>query len=257
MIRCIAMDDEPLALTQITGYIGKIPFLELIKACSSAFEALSVLSITPVDLIFADINMPDLNGMEFARSLKNRPMIIFTTAYSEYAIEGFKVDAVDYLLKPFGFQDFLKAANKAQHLAELQQPSSGAGTTEVQSKESGEKYLFVKADYKIIRLDTDKILYMESKSEYVRIFLEESKPIMTLLSMKALEERLPADRFMRVHRSFIVNLQKIQAVANNRIIFNKDAYIPIGNQYKKNFSNYLDKHSLGASRGETPRDAQL
>lgn len=237
------MDDEPLALKQITGYIEKVPFLELVKACPSAFDALSILSQTHVDLIFADIYMPDLNGMDFVKSLQDRPMIIFTTAYSEYAVEGFRVDAIDYLLKPFGFNDFLKAVNKAQRYFELRTPAPPP--TIVQENGESEKYLFIKADYKMLRLDIDEILYIESQSEYVRIFLEDTRPVMTLLSMKILEEKLPANKFMRIHRSYIIHLQKITAVANNRVIFNKDTYIPIGNQYKKSFSDYLEKHLLG------------
>ncbi|WP_297900866.1 LytTR family DNA-binding domain-containing protein [uncultured Parabacteroides sp.] len=242
MIRCIAIDDEPLALAQIVGYIGKVAFLELIKGCSSAMEALEIVNKEKTDLIFVDINMPDLNGMDFVKSLSHKPMIIFTTAYSEYAVEGFRVEALDYLLKPFGFNDFLRSANKALRQSELLSPKPGS-STEIATGEN--EHLYVKADYKMIRLDIDKIIYAESKSEYVRIYLENEKPIMTLLSMKILEERLPMDKFMRVHRSFLVNTSKITAIANNRIIIGKDVYIPIGNQFKEKFNNYIDKHFLG------------
>ena len=247
MIRCITIDDEPLALIQLTGYIEKVPFLKLVKACNSALEALDLLAKDPVDLIFADINMPDLNGVDFVKSLVNKPIIIFTTAYTEYAIEGFRVNALDYLLKPFGYNEFLKAANKALHQYELQakiQQHPLPASPEVPA-ENGNNNLFIKADYKMIRLDMNKIIYMESQNEYIRIFFEDQKPVMTLLSMKKLEERLPAERFMRVHRSYIVNLEKITAVANNRIISGKDTYIPIGNQYKDKFNEYLEKHYLG------------
>ena len=247
MIRCITIDDEPLALIQLTGYIQKVPFLELVKACNSALEALDLLAREPVDLIFADNNMPDLNGVDFVKSLVNRPIVIFTTAYTEYAIEGFRVNALDYLLKPFGYNEFLTAANKALHQYELQSKVQLPSTPSVQETpaEKESLNLFIKADYKMIRLDMNKIIYMESQNEYIRIFLEEQKPIMTLLSMKKLEERLPASLFMRVHRSYIVNLEKITAVANNRIIYGKDTYIPIGNQYKDKFNEYLEKHYLG------------
>ena len=247
MIRCITIDDEPLALIQLTGYIEKVPFLKLVKACNSALEALDLLAKDPVDLIFADINMPDLNGVDFVKSLVNKPIIIFTTAYTEYAIEGFRVNALDYLWKPFGYNEFLKAANKALHQYELQakiQQYPLPASPEVPA-ENGNNNLFIKADYKMIRLDMNKIIYMESQNEYIRIFFEDQKPVMTLLSMKKLEERLPAERFMRVHRSYIVNLEKITAVANNRIIYGKDTYIPIGNQYKDKFNEYLEKHYLG------------
>lgn len=247
MIRCITIDDEPLALVQLTGYIEKVPFLKLVKACNSALEALNLLAKDPVDLIFADINMPDLNGIDFVKSLVNKPIIIFTTAYTEYAIEGFRVNALDYLLKPFGYNEFLKAANKALHQYELQakmQQHPLLVSPEV-TAENDKNNLFIKADYKMIRLDMNKIIYMESQNEYVRIFFEDQKPVMTLISMKKLEERLPAERFMRVHRSYVVNLEKITAVANNRIIYGKDIYIPIGNQYKDKFNEYLEEHYLG------------
>ena len=249
MIRCIAIDDEPLALQQLTGYIEKVPFLDLVKVCNNALEALDFLAKEPIDLIFTDINMPDLNGVDFAKSLINKPMIIFTTAYTEYAIEGFRVSALDYLMKPFGYNDFLRAANKALHQYELMSKAQSipfsVSTPSTNINESENNSLFIKADYKMIRLDTNSIIYMESQNEYIRIFLENQKPIMTLLSMKKLEERLPADKFMRVHRSYIVNLEKISAVANNRIIYGKDLYIPIGNQYKDKFYTYLEKHFLG------------
>lgn len=242
MIRCIAIDDEPLALTQITGYIHKVTFLELVKACSNAMEALEIVNKEQIDLIFVDINMPDLNGMDFVKSLSHKPLVIFTTAYSEYAVEGFRVEALDYLLKPFGFNDFLKSANKALRQSELVS-SKPESRMEIVTDEN--EHLYVKADYKMIRLDISKIIYAESQSEYVRIYLENEKPIMTLLSMKALEERLPMDKFMRVHRSYLVNTAKITAIANNRIIIGKDIYIPIGNQFKEKFNNYIDKHFLG------------
>ena len=244
MIRCIAIDDEPLALAQLTGYIGKVPFLELVKGCNSALEALDIMTSTTINLIFIDINMPDLNGMDFVKSLTIRPMIIFTTAYPDYAIEGFRVNALDYLLKPFGYNDFLKAAQKALHQYELLTKDKPQTQAPVQAEQSINS-LFIKADYKMVRMDINAILYMESQNEYVRIFSEDKKPIMTLISMKALEEQLPADKFMRVHRSYIINLQKITAIANNRIIYGKDIFIPIGNQYKEKFTNYLERHFLG------------
>ncbi|RHJ83457.1 LytTR family DNA-binding domain-containing protein [Parabacteroides sp. AM08-6] len=242
MIRCIAIDDEPLALSQLSGYILKVPFLQLVKSCNSALEALKLVSSTPIDLIFTDINMPDLNGMDFVKSLTNKPMIIFTTAYSEYAVESFRIDVLDYLLKPFGYSDFLKAANKALIQYELLEKDKSRPSSLPKQESSS---LYVKADYKMIRLDINTILYLESQNEYVRIYSENQRPIMTLASMKALEEQLPANKFMRVHRSYIINLQKIIAVTNNRILYGKDIYIPIGNQYKEKFNNYLKKHSLG------------
>lgn len=246
MIRCLAIDDEPLALAQLTNYIEKVPFFKLTKACSNAMEALEWLTTESVDLIYVDINMPDISGLDFVKSLRHKPLVIFTTAYAEYAIEGFRVEAFDYLLKPIGFSDFLRSANRAAQqmaLAEAKNNPTNEGGKPTETNQEG--YLFVKADYKMLRIDINKILYVESQSEYVRIYLDNDKPIMTLLSMKALEERLPSDRFMRVHRSYLVNSAKITAVANNRIIIGRETYIPIGNQYKERFNLFVDRHFLG------------
>ncbi len=237
MIRCIAIDDEPLALTQLAGYILKVPFLKLVESCSSAFEAINVISREEIDLIFVDINMPDLNGLDFVRSLIHKPLIIFITAYSEYAIEGFKVDALDYLLKPFGYSDFFKSANKAKQQYELLLSSH--------NQPDDKKHLFIKTEYRIVRIEIDSIIYIESMSEYVRIHTIQSKPIMSLLSMKILEERLPKSKFMRIHRSYIVNLQKIVEVSKGRVIMEGQIYIPIGEQYKESFNHYLGKSFLG------------
>lgn len=243
MIKCIAIDDEPLALTQLTGYISRVPFLQQVKACQDAFDAMEVLAAEEIDLIFVDINMPDLNGLDFVRSLVVRPLIIFTTAYSEYAIEGFKVDAIDYLLKPFSFQDFLKASDKARRQLEYQSNSSTESEANVFNDDGS---LFVKADYKIVRININDIKYVECMSEYVRIFIEgEDKPVMTLLSMRKLEERLPTNQFMRVHRSYIVNLRKIAEISRLRIIFDGSTYIPIGENYKDKFTEYINKMCLG------------
>ena len=246
MIKCLAIDDEPLALAQLTNYIEKIPFFQLAKAYSNAMEALEWLNTESVDLIYVDINMPDVNGLDFVKSLRHKPLVIFTTAYAEYAIDGFRVEAFDYLLKPIGFSDFLSSANRAAQqmaLAEAKNNPTNEGGKPTETNQEG--YLFVKADYKMLRIDINKILYVESQSEYVRIYLDNDKPIMTLLSMKALEERLPSDRFMRVHRSYLVNSAKITAVANNRIIIGRETYIPIGNQYKERFNLFVDRHFLG------------
>lgn len=250
MMKCIAVDDEPLALTQIASYIGRVPFLELIKPCSNAFEAMQLMSNEKIDLIFIDINMPDLNGLDFVRSLPVKPLIVFTTAYSEYAVDGFKVDAVDYLLKPFSFQDLLKAAEKARHRFEYlrnDQISIPADepmeTPHIEKDES----LFVKSDYRIVRISINDIKYIEGMSEYVRIFIEgENKPIISLLSMKKLEEMLPPSRFLRVHRSYIVNMQKIVEVSRLRIVFDKNTYIPIGDNYKDRFNEYINGRSINS-----------
>lgn len=246
-MKCIAVDDEPLALSQISSYISRIPFLELVKSCSDAFDAMKVLSEEKVDLVFIDINMPDLNGLDFVRSLAVKPIIVFTTAYSEYAIDGFKVDAVDYLLKPFSFQDLLKAAEKARHKFEYlkihaddSEIKKVSDTPTIDNSGS----LFVKSDYRIVRIEIKNIKYIEGMSEYVRFYLEgEAKPVISLLSMKKLEDILP-DNFLRVHRSYIVNMQRIVEVSRLRIIFDKNTYIPVGDNYKDKFNEYISGRSL-------------
>ncbi len=241
-MKCLAIDDEPLALAQISGYISRIPFLTLVKSCQDAFEAMKVLSEEDIDLIFVDINMPDLNGMDFVKSLVVKPLVVFTTAYSEFAVEGFKVDAVDYLLKPFGFQDLVKAADKARRQFEYRRQEQGEAPAEL-SKE--DNTLFVKTEYKVVRININDIKYVESMSEYVRIFVEgEEKPVMTLMSLTKLEERLPATYFMRVHRSYIVNLRKVTEVSRLRIIFDGKTYVPVGDNYKEKFLEYINRRSL-------------
>ncbi len=237
MIRCIAIDDEPLALKQIVQYIDKTPFLVLVEQFESALETVEFLQDHIIDLMFVDINMPDLSGMEFVKSLKNPPGVIFTTAYSEYAVEGFKVDAIDYLLKPIGYSDFLRAAEKAKDRIH---PRADV----VSQVESNEKFLLIKSEYKIIRINLSDIKYIESMREYLRIHIENQAPVMTLMSMKKMEEYLPIKDFMRVHRSFIVHLNKITTIERNRILFDKDVYIPVSEQYKETFQKYLNENFL-------------
>jgi two-component system, LytTR family, response regulator LytT len=237
MIRCIAIDDEPLALRQITGYIKKTVFLELAGECESALQALELIGKTDVDLMYVDINMPDLSGMDFVKTLDNPPGVVFITAYSEYALEGFRVDAIDYLLKPISYSDFLKSANKVRAWFEKKQ----AKTEEIRSDKN---FLFIKSDYKILRINFDEIKYIEGMSEYIKIYLTNSKPVVTLLSMKSIEEQLPPEKFMRVHRSYIVSLSKISVIERNRIIFDGNVYIPVSDQYKSAFQGFIDKNFL-------------
>ena len=233
-ISCIAIDDEPLAVRKISAYIQKTPFLELVAECRSAFEAMEILNNRAIQLMFIDINMPDLSGMEFVKSLADKPYIVFTTAYSEFAVEGFQVDAADYLLKPITYANFLKAANKVKNLIDL------TANSQKESIRTTASHLFVKSDYKLIRIELDDIRYIESQHEYIKIHLFNSKPVMTQLSMKAIEEQLPSGQFMRVHRSFIVNLKKVSMVERNRIVFDGKVYIPVSDQYKEKFQEYID-----------------
>lgn len=242
MLKCIAIDDEPLALRQLTSYISKIPYLELAATFNNALEAQQMLTGQRVDLIFVDINMPDLNGVDFVRGLIERPMIIFTTAYSEYAVEGFKLDAVDYLLKPFGFADFSRAAAKANSLYELrhnQVPASGRG---IGGAAKHKEYISVKADYKVSLVKISDIIYLESEGEYVRMHLIDGSTITTLFRLKNMETALPSELFMRVHRSYIVNLRMIKAYVKGRIFLSDTEYVPIGENYKEAFQGYVDKN---------------
>jgi DNA-binding LytR/AlgR family response regulator len=237
ILKCIAIDDEPLALKQISSYIEKTPFLELVALCLSAFEAMEIIAMNEIDLLFVDINMPDINGMDFVKSLIKKPQIIFTTAYSEYAMEGFKVDAIDYILKPISYDVFLKAAIKAKTWFELSQQHN-------ETIQTTQDCLFVKSEYKLVRILLSEIKYIESANEYIQIHLLNEAPVTTLIRLKAMEEQLPKDKFMRVHRSFIVNLDRVKVIERNRIIFDQKVYIPIGEQYKDNFQAFVDKTFL-------------
>ena len=236
MIKTLAIDDEPLALQQLTAYIKKVDFLELAGECTSALQARDIMQKTTIDAIFIDINMPDLNGLDFVRQLDTPPLVVFTTAYSEYAIEGYKVDAVDYLLKPFGLDEFRRAANRLKDRLSL--PAAASNET------PEDDTIFVKTDYRVVKLAVSDIRYIEGMSEYLKIYLEGQKPVITLLSMKKMEEYLPP-HFMRIHRSYIINLKKIQEVNKNRVILDADTYLPIGDNYREAFNNYLNTKFLG------------
>ena len=236
-IKCIAIDDEPLALKQINAYIQKTPFLEAVALCNSAFEAMEYLAKQEIDLMFVDINMPDLNGMDFVRSLSQKPQIIFTTAYSEYAMEGFQVDAIDYILKPISYALFLKSATKAKTWFELNRK-------ETETLQTSQDSLFVKSEYKMVRIFFSEIKYIESSNEYIQIHLVNEEPVTTLIRLKVMEEQLPKDKFMRIHRSFIVNLDRVKVIERNRIIFDHSVYIPVGEQYKESFQAFVDKTFL-------------
>ena len=243
MLKCIAIDDEPLALRQLKSYIEKIPYLELTATCNNALEAQQLLASQHVDLIFVDINMPDLSGVEFVRSLVDRPMVIFTTAYSEYAVEGFKLDAVDYLLKPFSFADFSRSAGKANSLYELrhnQRAGEPEATPEALPKDK--EYISVKADYKVSLVKISDIVHLESEGEYVRMHLADGTTITTLFRLKNMEAALPSEMFMRVHRSYIVNLQRIRSYVKGRVFVSDSEYIPIGENYRETFQRYIETH---------------
>jgi len=237
MIRTIAIDDEPLALALVAGYITRTPFLQLAGTFDNALSAVEFLEKQEVDLMFVDIQMPDLSGTEFVRTLMRKSKVIFTTAFEKYALEGFRLQAVDYLLKPFGYEEFLASAQKVQHLIDLEQKQPA-------SLETNDTFLFLKSEYKIRRINFDDILYIEGMKDYVKVFLRnEPRPVLSINSLKALELKLPPSRFMRVHRSFIVNLQRVETIERFRIVFGS-VYIPVSDQYKEKFQAFLDENFL-------------
>jgi len=229
MIRVIAIDDEPLALRQLELYIGKVPFLKLVASCSSATAARPYLE--GADAIFLDINMPDLSGMDFIKSLPHPPAVIFTTAYSEYAVEGFRVNAVDYLLKPFSFKEFEASCGKLRKHLEMQ---------EAFDAREADPVLHFKADYKTIGVDVRKIVYVKSMSEYVKIHLTGTEaPVIVLYSLKNLIEQLPQGHFMRIHRSYIVALEHISAASRSSVQLDNGVTLPVGESYRPSFAEYL------------------
>ncbi len=249
-INCIAVDDEPLALGLVCSFIEQTPFLNLVGRYSSAVEALRAIHSQKVDVLFLDIQMPDLNGIELARVLDNsktnKPRIIFTTAYNQFALEGYRVDALDYLLKPFNYEEFLNAAHKALAYAQLVEKSNAAPAgvavpAAAVEERIEDEYLFLKVEYQLVRLALNDILYIEGLKDYVKVWLQSAeKPVLSLTSLKSLEEKLPAKRFMRVHRSFIVSLDKINSITRNALQIGK-INITVGDQYKEAFSKFLSK----------------
>lgn len=231
MLNCIAVDDENLALDLIEDNIQKVPFLNLVKRCKNAFEAMEVLQNQEIDLLFLDIQMPGITGVQFLQSLPNSPMVIFVTAYKQYALEGFNLNVVDYLLKPIDFERFLKAVNKAYELHNLKQKSTLIETI----AETKPTTIFVNADYSLVKLKIEEITYIEGLKDYIKIHLNTStKPIVTRMTMKSIEEKLPSLEFFRVHKSFIVSLDKIESIRNLKIKIG-NAQIPVSESYSEEF----------------------
>jgi len=232
-IHCIAVDDEPVALEMIAAYVAKTPFLKLVGKCTSAIKALTVLDEHPeVQLVFLDIKMADLNGLEFAGMVdqgdnRRSVRIVFTTAFDQYALDGHKLAALDYLLKPFSFADFTRAANRALEYFTLME------------QDHEPQYLYVYSNYQLIRIDMAQILYLESMSDYIKIYLEDQpKPMLTLMTLKVAEQKLPASHFVRVHRSFIVSKNKVTAVTKTSAHIGQ-AVIPVSEPYREAFSNFM------------------
>lgn len=241
ILNCIAVDDEPLALGLVTTFIEQTPFLNLKGSYSSAVEALKVLHKEAIHLVFLDIQMPDLNGMELARVLAQthssvHTKVVFTTAYNQFAIEGYKVEAMGYLLKPFGYDEFLVATAKVRNFFELLHTHSSGTETHVK-----DNYLFVKADYKLVRIDFGSILFIESLKDYIKIHLTgSSEPVTSLSSLKAIEDKLPEVQFMRIHRSFVIAVDKIDSISKSMVTIGK-VEIPVGDQYKDAFKELLSR----------------
>ncbi len=228
MIRCLAIDDEMLALELIEDNIKKVPFLELVQTCRSSMEAMEILRTRPIDLLFLDIQMPDISGIQLLKSLHHKPIVILTTAFSNYATEGFDLDVIDYLLKPYSFERFLKAVNKVREYIDLRDRASNQSNAK--ESVSSSNFLFVKADYKLYKINLNDIQYIEGLKDYVKIYVNE-KPIVTQMSMKALEEKLPPRDFIRVHRSFIVAFNKIDFIQKQMLTIGKKE-IPVSEHYR-------------------------
>ena len=246
-LTCAIIDDEPLAVSLLESYVLKTPFLDLQGTYNSALDALSDLRDRPVDLLFLDIQMPELSGLEFPRILNADTRVIFTTAFDQYAVDSYRVNALDYLLKPISYPDFLASANKALRWYELlRKPVSSEEKEESASiaERGGMESIFVKSEYKLLQIELRKILYIEGLKDYVKIFVEdEPRPVLSLMSMKSLEDMLPSDRFVRVHRSFIVQPEKIKVIERNRIVFGKE-YIPISDNYKQHILEMIERRSI-------------
>ena len=239
IIKCAVVDDEPLAVELLASYVKKIPFLELCGKYTNATDALHGIGEQPVDLLFLDIQMPELNGLELSRMVPENTLIVFTTAFNQYAVDGYRVNALDYLLKPISYADFLEACNKAMQWFQLVQQSEQQPAATAPANEEP-RSIFVKSEYKLLQIQLDDIRYIEGLKDYVKIYTEQSpRPILSLMNMKAIEQMLPESRFIRVHRSFIVQKSKIREIERNRIVFG-DVYIPIGDSYKQAFLDFIN-----------------
>lgn len=235
ILTCAIIDDEPLAAGLLESYVKKTPYLNLTGTYNSAVTAMRDLREHPVQLLLLDIQMPELSGIEFAKILPRDTKVIFTTAFPQYAVEGFKVNALDYLLKPVSYQDFLQATDKALDWFSVVQK---------QQTYERDRYLFVKSDYKLQRIALDSILFIEGLKDYVRFYLTSGERVMSLMSMKRLEDYLPRPEFMRTHRSYIVHMPKVSSVDRLRLVMGPELYIPISDNYKDDVLNYIEQHTL-------------
>lgn len=245
MIKVLAIDDEPLALLHLQKMIERTPYFTLVAACSDAYEALRVMEKEHVDAIFTDINMPDLSGLDFTRLLQGNPIIVFTTAYMQYAVDGYKVNAIDYLLKPFDQPEFIRAAMKVKNQYELMYQTAAEKDDDDTAVSIKDDILFVKVDYRLVRINIFDIIYIESQSEYLKIHLKGNSPLMVLMSIKRMAELLPQDKFVRTHRSYVVNMNHVKEIARMRITMESDVNLPIGDSYKDDVQKYINERLMG------------
>jgi len=237
MLRCIAIDDEPLALELLEDNISKVPYLELVALCSNPMEAMEVLQRESVDLIFLDIQMPGLTGLQFIQSLAQKPMFILITAYEKYALDGYTLDVIDYLVKPVSLERFIKACNKAWELHQLKTKQPAA------AKENIQEYLFVNVEYSLVKLVIANIMWVEGLKDYIKIHLHNAKPVVTRMNMKTIEDQLPASRFLRIHKSYIASVDYITAIRKNSV-FIDDMELPVGESYRDALVAITGRQSL-------------
>jgi DNA-binding LytR/AlgR family response regulator len=229
-MKCIAIDDEPLALEIIREYCKRVPRLELLHCFDDAISGSEFLRQHPVDLLFIDINMPDITGIELVRSLQYKPLTIFTTAYKKFAFEGFELEAVDYLLKPISFDRFEKAVKRVFQFHEIRQAGKNTGG-----------HFFVRSEYRMVKIDWDDIVYIEGLEDYIKIHLRSGKPVMTLMTLKSVLEKLPVDTFRRIHRSYIIPVQQIQSVLNRKVTLNNGIELPVSDSYAGMLNEWMQK----------------
>lgn len=245
-IRCIVVDDEPVALLKMQRYVEQIPYLELVAACDTPIEAMRVMAENEVDAIFTDINMLGMSGLDFVSTLAHCPLVVFVTAYHEYAVESYRVGAVDYIVKPYGMKDFQRAAERVRVQYELMQQHHATHR---------EDSLFVRADYKWVRIKAEDIRYIQGLSDYLRITLKDaSKPLVTYATFGHIMNCLPKN-FVQVHRSWIVNMEEVREIERNRIVMDQDTYIPVGDRYKEQLKQYLQRCSIGMT-GRTSKQEE-
>lgn len=248
-LRTLIIDDEPLALEKLSSYVEKVPFLQLVAKCMSAVDATAVISAEEVDVIFTDINMPDLSGMEFVGSLSSSPMVVFITAHASYAAESYRVSAVDYLLKPYSFADFQRAANKVLEQYLLRHRKRDSTPSSDTPRHDGS--LFIKIDYRYIRISLTDIIYIKGYGEYLQVYIAGNpSPYVTLSSFSAIREKLSAN-FLQIHRSYVVNMDAVERIERGRIVMEGDTWLPVGDSYKTVLQDYLASHSVGQKKGSS------